>query len=143
MEGTRIIAPKGLLTKPTINRYLKRLGLTSKNFCCEPIVTRFQARYSNECWQLDFTSSELKYLPGADKKEESKLLLLASVVDDRSGITYQEYHLGKGENVLMALQFLFNAMGLLQDKAKPPKIFNFIYRKYFLSKSVQNSVSLS
>ena len=33
--------------------------------------------------------------------------------------------------------------GLLQDKAKPPKIFNFIYRKYFLSKSVQNSVSLS
>lgn len=110
VEGTRIIAPKGLLTKPTINRYLKRLGLTSKNFCCEPIVTRFQARYSNECWQLDFTSSELKYLPGADKKEESKLLLLASVVDDRSGITYQEYHLGKGENVLMALQFLFNAM---------------------------------
>ena len=41
IDGTRIIAPKGLLTKPTINRYLKRLGLTSKNFRCEPVVTRF------------------------------------------------------------------------------------------------------
>jgi transposase InsO family protein len=110
VEGTRVIAPKGLLTKPTINRYLKRLGLTSKNFRCEPVVKRFQARYSNECWQLDFTPSELKYLPCEDKKEESKLLLLASVVDDRSGMTYQEYHLSKGENVLMALKFLFNAM---------------------------------
>jgi transposase InsO family protein len=110
VEGTRITAPKGLLTKPTINRYLKRLGLTSKNFRCEPIVTRFQARYSNECWQLDFTPSELKYLPSTATKGESKSLLLASVVDDRSGTTYQEYHLSKGENVLMALRFLFNAM---------------------------------
>lgn len=119
IDGTRIISPKGLLTKPTINRYLKRLGLTSKNFRCEPVVTRFQARYSNECWQLDFTPSELKYLPGGNKKEESKSLLLASVVDDRSGMTYQEYHLSKGENVLMALQFLFNAMSSKPQQNMP------------------------
>lgn len=35
LEGKRIMAPKGLLTKPTVNRYLKRFGLTSKNFLCE------------------------------------------------------------------------------------------------------------
>jgi len=119
VEGSRIIVPKGLLTKSTINRYLKRLRLTSKNFRCEPVVTHFQARYSNECWQLDFTPSELKYLPGENKKEESKSLLLASVVDDRSGMTYQEYHLSKGENVLMALRFLFNAMSPKPQKNMP------------------------
>lgn len=110
LEGRRIKSPKGLLTKPTVNRYLKRLGLTSKNFLCEPVVSRFQATYSNECWQLDFTPSELKYLPDGTKAMEKQSLLLASIVDDRSGVMYQEYHLSEGENVLMALRFLFNAM---------------------------------
>ena len=70
LEGKRINSPKGLLTKPTVNRYLKRLGLTSKNFLCEPVVVRFQATYSNECWQLDFTPSELKYLPNKSSEGE-------------------------------------------------------------------------
>lgn len=47
LEDKRIILPKGLLTKPTVNRYLKRLGLISKNFLCQPVVVRFQATYSN------------------------------------------------------------------------------------------------
>lgn len=62
---------------------------------------RFQATYSNECWQLDFTPSELKHLIG----DTTQSLLLASVVDDRSDMMYQEYHLSEGENVLMALRF--------------------------------------
>ena len=60
VEGKRIMPPKGLLTKSTVNRYLKRLGLTSKNFLCESVVVHFQATLSNECWQLDFTPSDLK-----------------------------------------------------------------------------------
>lgn len=117
-EGKRIMAPKGLLTKSTVNRYLKRLGLTSKNFLCEPVVVRFQATYSNECWQLDFTPSELKRLP-QDNTGETHSLILASVVDDRSGMMYQEYHLSEGENVLMALRFLFNAMSSKPQKHLP------------------------
>lgn len=119
LEGVRIISPKGLLTKPTVNRYLKRFGLTSKNFLCEPVVVRFQATHSNECWQLDFTPSELKYLSNESKGGEKQSLLLASVVDDRSGMMYQEYHLSEGENVLMALLFLFNAMSVKSQKHIP------------------------
>jgi hypothetical protein len=36
--------------------------------------------------------------------------MLYSVVDDRSGVAYQEYHCTYGEAVEVALQFLFNAM---------------------------------
>lgn len=117
LENRKIISPKGLLTKPTVNRYLKRFGFTSKNFRCEPVVVHFQATYSNECWQLDFTSSDLKLL--SDDTGEKQSLLLASVVDDRSGTIYQEYHLSDGENILMALRFLFNAMSSKPQKNLP------------------------
>lgn len=125
LENKQIMSPKGLLTKPTVNRYLKRFGLNSKNFRCEPVVVRFEATYSNECWQLDFTPSDLKRLPtesagkstGDNTRDSSDTnsLMLASVVDDRSGNLYQEYHLSDGENVLMALRFLFNAMSPKHD----------------------------
>jgi len=118
LEDRKIISPKGLLTKPTVNRYLKRFGFSSKNFRCEPVVVRFQATYSNECWQLDFTPSELKRLSDNDTGEMQSLLL-ASVVDDRSGMIYQEYHLSEGENILMALRFLFNAMSPKPQKHLP------------------------
>jgi len=36
--------------------------------------------------------------------------MLYSIVDDRSGVAYQEYHCTYGESVEAALQFLFNAM---------------------------------
>jgi hypothetical protein len=36
--------------------------------------------------------------------------MLFSVVDDRSGVAYQEYHCVYGEDVEAALRFLFNAM---------------------------------
>jgi hypothetical protein len=36
--------------------------------------------------------------------------MLYRVVDDHSGIAYQEYHVVYGEDVLVALRFLFQAM---------------------------------
>jgi hypothetical protein len=35
--------------------------------------------------------------------------MLFSVVDDRSGVAYQEYHCAYGAAAAVALQFLFNA----------------------------------
>jgi hypothetical protein len=46
--------------------------------------------------------------------------MLYSVVDDRSGVAYQEYHEVYGEDVGAALKFLFNAMS-----AKTPEAFPF------------------
>lgn len=69
IEGKKIIVSKGLLKKSTVNRYLKRLGLGSKSLWAEPVVTHFQAENSNDCWQLDFTSSELKKIPDDDAAE--------------------------------------------------------------------------
>lgn len=82
------------------------------------MVVRFQATCSNECWQLDFTPSELKRLP-QDNTGETHSLIFASVIDDRSGMMYQEYHLSEGENVLIALRFLFNAMSSKPQKHLP------------------------
>jgi hypothetical protein len=36
--------------------------------------------------------------------------MIYSLVDDRSGVAYQEYHGVYGEDVEAALRFLFNAM---------------------------------
>jgi hypothetical protein len=46
-------------------------------------------------------------------------MALASVTDDRSGFCYQEYHLVKGEDVMTALLFLFNAMSPKKDNNCP------------------------
>lgn len=119
IDGKKIIAPKNLLKKSTINRYLKRLGFSPKGLLLEPVVVHFQAEQSNDCWQLDFTSSELKKLPSESPSSFDHGLLLASVVDDRSGVLYQEYFSSNGENALMALRFLFNAMAPKKQKDFP------------------------
>jgi transposase len=119
VEGTKVIAPKNVLKKSTVNRYLKRLGFSPKGLLLEPIVVHFQAEHSNELWQMDFTPSELKKLSRPDSSSVAKGLLLASVVDDRSGVLYQEYFLSDGENALMALQFLFNTMAAKKQKNFP------------------------
>jgi len=46
-------------------------------------------------------------------------LMLFSVVDDRSGVAYQEYRCVYGEDVGAALRFLFNAMAPKQIEAFP------------------------
>ncbi|WP_191092391.1 hypothetical protein [Francisella sp. SYW-2] len=101
-----IKAPLGLLKRSTIDRHLLNLDLdyyTVKNI--EPAVTRFEAQYSNECWQLDFTPSNLKRLP-----YESQSLFLANVVDDKSGVVFSKKIQTDGENAMTALLFLFEAM---------------------------------
>jgi hypothetical protein len=45
-----------------------------------------------------------------DPKQGRPVLMLYSVVDDRSGVAYQEYHCVYGEDVEAALRFLFRAM---------------------------------
>ena len=104
---------KGLLTKATVNRYLKTWGYDHLTMTRQPPAVRFQAEHSNECWHFDLSSSDLKHVkqplwvePGRGKP----LLMIYSVVDDRSGVCYQEYHCVYGEDVEAALRFLFNAM---------------------------------
>ena len=102
-------APVGLLKKSMTSLYLKRFGLNQSSLLIQPTVVHFQAEHSNECWQFDFSPSDLKQLSDAEKND-TKVLMLASIVDDRSGVVYQEYHYAYGEDAMTALRFLFNAM---------------------------------
>jgi hypothetical protein len=110
-----IKAPTGLLKKPTVSRYLKRWNLDQKSMGVEPVVVRFQAEESNECWHFDLSPSDFKQFPKKINSDKSKLML-ASVVDDRSGTMYQEYILCDGEDVITVLRFLFNAMAPKKNK---------------------------
>jgi hypothetical protein len=102
----------GLLKRSTVSRYMKRWGYGTRMMMIEPASMPFQAVYSNDCWQFDFSPSDLKKLnEGHDKTGKIQpTLMFASVVDDRSGFCYQEYHHVFGEDVMTALRFLFNAM---------------------------------
>ena len=105
--------PKGLLTKATVNRYLKTWGYDHLTMTRQPPAVRFQAEYSNECWHFDLSPSDLKHLKQplwVEPGRGNPLLMLYSIVDDRSGVCYQEYHCVYGEDVTAALRFLFNAM---------------------------------
>lgn len=74
---------------------------------------RFQAENTNDCWHFDLSPSDLKHVKTPAWMEPGRghpLLMLYSVVDDRSGVAYQEYHGVYGEDVEAALRFLFAAM---------------------------------
>src|SRR5262245_46579426 len=120
-EG-RVHAPKGLLKTPTVNAYLNAWGLDWRTLRREPPAVRFQAQYSNEMWQFDISPSDLKQIQAPawiDARKGPPTLLLFSVVDDRSGVAYQEYHCAYGEAAEVALQFLFNAMAPKADERFP------------------------
>lgn len=106
--------PMGILTKSTVNHYLKLWGYNLTALSIEPVSTRFQAKYSNECWHFDLSPSDLKSLeewPGWIKQKEGRpILMLFSVVDDRSGVAFQRYEVVYGEDAESALRFLFLAM---------------------------------
>lgn len=105
--------PKGLLSRPTVNRYLSLFHLDHPRLLREPPAVRFQAEHSNDCWQFDMSPSDLKHIERPDWIDISRgkpTLMLFSVVDDRSGVTYQEYRCVYGEDAESALRFLFNAM---------------------------------
>jgi len=79
----------------------------------QPPAVRFQAERNNDCWQFDMSPSDLKRIDKPDWIDPEKgepTLMLFSVVDDRSGVAYQEYHCVYGEDAESALRFLFNAM---------------------------------
>lgn len=105
--------PAGILSITTVNRYLRDWGYDRTTLEREPVAVRFQAIHSNDCWQFDLSPSDLKEVKEPSWVREGKgnpTLMLYSVVDDRSGVSYQEYHCVYGEDVEAALRFLFRAM---------------------------------
>lgn len=115
--------PRALLKKTTVNRYLSVWGYDLRSLDVEPVATRFQAKHSNECWQLDLSPSDLKDLVAwpdwMDLRKGRPQLMLYSVVDDRSGVVYQEYRAVYGEDVEAALRFLFQAMSPKETEGFP------------------------
>lgn len=106
-------APVGVLTKSTVNRYLRAWGFDDARLRQPPVATRFQAEHSNDCWHFDASPSDLKQVPAPLWVEEGRgppTLTLFSAVDDRSGVCYQEYRCVYGEDAAAGLRFLFNAM---------------------------------
>ena len=106
-------APAGILTKVTVNRFLIRWGYDQTRLTRQPPAVRFQAENSNDCWHFDLSPSDLKHIANPSWVAPGRgqpLLMLFSVVDDRSGVCYQEYRCVYGEDVEAALRFLFNAM---------------------------------
>ena len=55
-------ASPGLLKKTTVNRYLKQWGYDHDRMTRQPPAVRFQAEHSNDCWQFDLSTSDLKHL---------------------------------------------------------------------------------
>lgn len=115
--------PRGILKKATVNRYLKKWGYDFLSLDVEPVAVRFQAKYSNDCWQFDLSPSDLKQLPEwpawVENRKGRPTLMLYSVVDDRSGVAYQEYHVVFGEDVEAALRFLYRAMAVKEIEGFP------------------------
>ena len=111
-----VMAPLGVLKRSTVNRYITQWGFAHHSMLSvEPVVVHFEAEESNDCWQFDFSPSDLKKLT---KNSENKLFI-ASVTDDKSGVLYSEYIETTGEDALTALKFLFRAMSAKKIKGFP------------------------
>jgi hypothetical protein len=105
--------PPGLLSKATANRYLRQWGYDHERITRPPAAVRFQAEQSNALWHFDLSPSDLKQIecpPWVEPGRGAPTLMIYSVVDDRSGVVYQEYRCVYGEDVEAGLRFLFNAM---------------------------------
>lgn len=111
--------PAGRLTASTLNRHMRRLGFDAARLRRERPALRYQAERSNMLWHFDMSPSDLKHLKTPawfdPDRHGSPLLMLFSVVDDRSGAAYQEYALVYGEDAEAALRFLFRAMAPKDD----------------------------
>jgi hypothetical protein len=123
VNGVIVKAPPGILKRPTVNRYLRSMGISDKDLAREDLITRFEATYSNAVWQFDLSVSDLKSLDGPipewARDSPKKQLMIYSVVDDKSGVCYQEYHAVTGEDVIAAFKFLFNAMSPKSHESMP------------------------
>ena len=115
--------PKGRITASTLNRHMRRLGYDHVRMTRQPPAVRFEAERSNDLWHFDLSPSDLKQLPAPSWVDteggSAPTLMLFSVVDDRSGLAYLEYHCVHGEDVEAALRFLFVAMSPKPDNANP------------------------
>ena len=92
---------------------LRASGLDHARVTRPVAAVRFQAKRSNELWQFDMSPSDLKQVEAPLWIEHGRgkpTLMLFSVVDDRSGVAYDEYRCVYGEDAESALRFLFNAM---------------------------------
>lgn len=110
--------PRGLLKRSTVNQWLRNWGFDQPRMTRATPAARFEARYSNACWQFDISPSDLKQIAQpvwVDPKRGHPTMMLYSVVDDRSGTSYQEYRCVYGEDAESALRFLFNAMAPKED----------------------------
>lgn len=110
--------PAGMLSRTTVNRYLREWGYDHIRMTREPAAVRFQAKRSNEMWQFDLSPSDLKQVAAPlwiEPGRGNPTLMLYSVVDDRSGVAYQEYRCVYGEDAESALRFLYNAMAAKGD----------------------------
>jgi hypothetical protein len=119
-----IKAQKSTFKTTTVNRYLRQWGYDHETLRRQPAAVRFQAEHSNDCWQFDLSPSDLKEIKEPLWLQPSKgapTLMLFGVVDDRSGVAYQEYRCVYGEDVEAALRFLFNAMA-------PKQIDGFLFQ---------------
>jgi hypothetical protein len=117
-----IRAPQGVLHKTTVNVYLRQWHLDHPRLTRQPPAVRFEAEHSNDCWQFDMSPSDLKHIATpawVDPRKGEPTLMLFSVVDDRSGVSYMEYRCVYGEDAESALRFLFNAMAPKADPAFP------------------------
>lgn len=103
-----ITVPKKLLKVSTVNTYLKKYLISPDDIFTEPTVNHFEASYSNQCWQLDITPSELYRIP-SQHPDDPRRLMAYSVIDDKSGLSYSRYYLTEGEDTLSALDFLYHA----------------------------------
>ncbi len=115
-------APPGLLKRATVDRLLRVSGLDHARVIRPTAAVRFQARRANELWHFDMSPSDLKQVEAPLWIEEGRgrpTLMLFSVVDDRSGVTYQEYRCVYGENAEAALRFLYNAFAAKPEPELP------------------------
>ena len=116
-------APKGVLHKATVNRYLLLWGYDHVRMTRAPAAVRFEARTSNALWQFDISPSDMKDIEQPawidPERKGRPVPMLFSVVDDRSGAAYQEYRCVYGEDVESGLRFLFNAMAPKDDDEGP------------------------
>jgi hypothetical protein len=116
--------PPGLLSKATANRYLRQWGYDHDRMTRAPAAVRFQAEHSNALWHFDLSPSDLKHLeqvpPWVEPGRGAPTLMIYSVVDDRSGVAYQEYRCVYGEDVEAGLRFLFNAMAAKPEEDGSP-----------------------
>lgn len=120
-EGLVRAAP-GLLKRATVDRLLRHMGLDLARATRPVAAVRFQARRSNELWHFDMSPSDLKHVEAplwAEQGRGKPTLTLFSVVDDRSGATYQEYRCVYGENAEAALRFLYNAFAAKPEPELP------------------------